>query len=578
MELWRGKTRADTPNHDGERVNSQLLHDPHFLWGISTFVLAIAATFGVAIKSAYDRRPKETPNVFGDARFMNESEVKRSGLLATRQPSGADGVYLGAWRDNRGTLQYLRDTSNTHVSICGPTRTGKSISCILPTLLSWRGSAIVNDEKGELWLQTAAWRERHLGRVIRWEPGATSGTASWNPLAEIRITTPYEVSDAQNVALMLIDVRGHGLDRLDHWQKATVPLLAALILHELYETRAFEKRRLDKEQLEELVPWVHLDDRRPPSRERIACLGDIALRFADPTSTDISLFEEMRDNLHDRDRTHFMIAAEGIGQINRSDRERSSVNSTLRTFLTLFYDPIVSANTEYSDLRLAEIADGHRPLTVYLTTLPNDTVRLRPLLRLFLTMAIRSLMHPNLRYVRGQPISPHRHQTLFCLDEFPSLGKLEEVETDLARCAAWGVKFLLAIQDLTQLDGIYGRGHSILANTQTRAYFPTGDVTTARVLSESTGTMTANTPHTTIMGRRFGFMGQVTKSIQPTAKPLLTPGQILAMRAATKDDDGRITEPGETLIFLTGHRPLLAQQMLYFTDPEFAARAQIAAA
>ena len=88
-------------------------------------------------------------------------------------------------------------------------------------------------------------------------------------------------------------------------------------------------------------------------------------------------------------------------------------------------------------------------------------------------------------------------------DEFPNLGKLEEIEMALAKCASWGVKFLLAVQDITQLNGIYGLGHSIIANTHTRAYFPTNDLATAKTLSESTGTMTAQTPHTTIMGRRF---------------------------------------------------------------------------
>lgn len=159
-------------------------------------------------------------------------------------------------------------------------------------------------------------------------------------------------------------------------------------------------------------------------------------------------------------------------------------------------------------------------------------------------------------------------------DEFPNLGKLEEIEMALAKCASWGVKFLLAVQDITQLNGIYGLGHSIIANTHTRAYFPTNDLATAKTLSESTGTMTAQTPHTTIMGRRFGLLSQVTKSIQPTSRPLMTPGEILAMRAAVKDDAGHITEPGDVLLFLMGQRPLKAQQILYFLDPDFAARAQ----
>lgn len=510
------------------------------------FIAAIGVTIGLAAKTAYQRRPKETPDVYGSARFMNEAELKQSGLLMSGQPHDSDGVYLGAWKDKHGRLQYLRDISNGHVLICGPTRTGKSVSCILPTLFSWCGSAIVHDEKGELYAQTAAWRSKHIGPVIRWEPGATTNTVSWNPLSEVRLGTPYEVADALNISLMLIDARGHGLDRLDHWNKANIPLLAGCFLHELYLARA---------------------------EQRTASFADIAAWFANPTGKADDLWEEMRDNTHDGGNPHLFVASAGRSQIDRSDRERSSVTSTLLTYLTLFFDDIVAANTSDADFVLPGLADGDAPITIYVTALPNDTVRLRPLIRLFMTMALRTLMAPPLAYVDGRPASPHRHQTLMLCDEFPSLGKLEEVETDLARGAGWGIKFLLVVQDITQLNGIYGLGHSVIANTQTRAYFPTNDLATAEALSKSTGTTTMQTPHTTIMGRRLGFLGQVTRTIQPTARPLMTPGEILAMKAPVKDAAGRILEPGDMLIFVMGHRPLQAQQLLYFADPDFQARA-----
>jgi len=509
-------------------------------------VVGILLMIALAVKSAYQQRPKEIPDVYGDARFMNEQELKRSALLVSRQRPGADGVYIGAWKDGKGRTQYLRDVSNRHVMICGPTRSGKSVSCILPTLLEYRGATIVNDIKGELLAQTGPWRAINVGPVIRWEPGALTGSASWNPLLDVRLRTPHEIADAQNIGLMLIDIRGHGLDRLDHWGKAAVPLLSALVLYELYDAQ---------------------------NTGRIASLGDVAERFSDPNNDDDdNLFQDMRNNRYINGAPHSFIAAEGAAQIKRSDRERSGVTSTLRTFLTLFYDPIVSANTSASDFRLTDIADLEQPLNIYIVTLPNDSVRLRPLVRLFLTMALRSLMAPPLIYVDGQPRSPHRHNSLIVGDELPDLGKLEEVETSLAKVASWGVKFLMGIQDVTQLNGIYGLDHSILANTHTKAFFPTGDLSTAKMLSESTGTKTEQTPHTTIMGRRIGFLGQVTKTIQATPRALMTPGEILTMKGAIKDEDDRIVEAGDMLILITGERPLKTSQMLFFEDPTFLAR------
>jgi type IV secretion system protein VirD4 len=382
------------------------------------------------------------------------------------------------------------------------------------------------------------------GRCSGGSPEPYPIQSSWNPLLDVRLQTSHEVADTQNVSLMLIDIRGHGLDRLDHWQKAAVPLLAGMILYELYDGIA---------------------------TNRIPSLGDIAARFADYSAND--LYEEMRDNTLLNGQPHLVVAAEGRAQLDRSDRERSSITSTLRTFFTLFTDPIVCANTSESNFRLDEIADQARPLTVFVTTLPVDTVRLRPLVRLFFTMMIRALMAPRLVYVDGQPQNPHRFNTLIAMDEFPSFGKLEEIEAALGRIAGWGGKFLLSVQDLTQLNGIYGLGHSIVANTHTRVFFPPNDLATAELLSKSTGTTTVATRHTTISGKRFGFLSQVTQSIQITSKPLMTAGEVLTMRSPTKDEAGRITAPGDVLIFLTGQPPLRTEQLLSFQDDDFAARA-----
>ena len=41
-----------------------------------------------------------------------------------------------------------------------PTRSGKGVGVVVPTLLSWTGSAIIHDIKGENWQATAGWRSR----------------------------------------------------------------------------------------------------------------------------------------------------------------------------------------------------------------------------------------------------------------------------------------------------------------------------------------------------------------------------------------------------------------------------------
>src|SRR4029077_595147 len=50
-----------------------------------------------------------------------------------------------------GKIHYLRHAGPEHVLCYAPTRSGKGVGLILPTLLSWQQSVFVTDLKGELY-------------------------------------------------------------------------------------------------------------------------------------------------------------------------------------------------------------------------------------------------------------------------------------------------------------------------------------------------------------------------------------------------------------------------------------------
>src|SRR6185503_17416252 len=150
------------------------------------------------------------------------------GRLAGKGPQSSGGVYVGAWLDARGRQHYLRHDGPEHVLCYAPTRSGKGVGLIVPTLLSWPESAVITDLKGELWELTAGWRKLHASnRVLRLEPASTSGGAHWNPLNEIRMGSEHEVGDVQNLATLIVDPDGRGLDT--HWQKSAQALLVGVI-------------------------------------------------------------------------------------------------------------------------------------------------------------------------------------------------------------------------------------------------------------------------------------------------------------------------------------------------------------
>ena len=226
-------------------------------WGYFQVSLMKAASVGMTVtatgllglmvaKMVAENSAKTNPYLHGSARWANQQDIERAGLLPQplsawqqltgQKRSSSDGLYVGAWRDKKGITRYLRHNGAEHVLCYAPTRSGKGVGLVIPTLLSWEHSAVITDLKGELWELTAGWRQTYArNKVLRFEPASLSGSVHWNALEEIRLATEYEVGDVQNLATLLVDPDGKGLE--SHWQKTAQALLVGVILHVLYKAQ-----------------------------------------------------------------------------------------------------------------------------------------------------------------------------------------------------------------------------------------------------------------------------------------------------------------------------------------------------
>ena len=267
--------------------------------------------------------------------------------------------------------------------------------------------------------------------MIRWEPGAVDGSAGFNFLDEVRLGTPYEVADAQNIAQMICDPNGDGIEGKDHWGKTSFDLLAGR--DPARDVQGERPTRRDGQPGGCRVRAVRSRTRNPTR----------CGRRCGPTGIC-------------RPAQHAVVAAAGRDQLDRPERERGSVLSSAKTYLTLVKDPIIAANTRRSDFRIMDLMNHERPVSLYMVTRGGDKERLRPLVRLLLTMAMRQLMGVELKYQEGQPLMPHRHRLLMMLDEFPSLGRLQIIQDALPKCAGYGIKAFLAAQNREQMFGAYG--------------------------------------------------------------------------------------------------------------------------
>jgi type IV secretion system protein VirD4 len=543
--------------------------------GVMVFV-AVGVLLGVQIGAASRRRPQKIAGLHGTARWITTAaELRDVGFLPKAGEEHGAGVYIGAWTDPKTKkTHYLRHDGPEHIGAIAPTRSGKGVGLVLPTLLSYPHSCVVNDMKGELWGQTAGWRKEYAKNiVIKFDPASAEASGRFNPVNEIRLDTIHSVGDTQNLVTMIVDPDGKGLN--DHWAKTSHALLTGLVLHILH--KKWEERDLDQETEE-------------------ATLYTVAFYLSDPTRDVKSLYEEMKNtaavvNENDRLRPNMtdnktevfkdaraVIAAAGRDMLNRPDNERGSVLSTAMSFLSLYRDPLVRKNTSCSDFRIHDLMNHEQPVTLYLVVRPSDKDRLRPLVRLVLNQIVRTLTREELkRLPDGRFISPHKRQMLLMLDEFAgSFGKLDIFEESLSFIAGYGMKAYIILQDREQLLKSYGPHENIISNLHIRIAYAPNQTQTGEWISELLGTTTIIKEDVTESGKRGSTLNQISRSYREIERPLMTADEVMHMRAPSKEaETGKITHPGDMLILGAGQYAIYGTQILYFTDDAFQARSMV---
>lgn len=514
-----------------------------FFIKVSAIIAVIFSVF-ILIRFIVLRKAQATEGLHGTAHWATESEIQSMGILEQKE-----GVYIGAWADKKGLTQYLRHNGPEHVLAFAPTRSGKGVGLVLPTLLSWPHSCLVLDIKGENWALTAGWRQKYAkNKVMKFDPTCTDGSAvRYNALAEVRLGTGYEIADIQNVATMLIDTKGEGLK--DHWAQSGASLLSGVILHTLYKAKV------------EGLPTPNLTS--------------VYKTINDPELDIRAFLETMKSYPHKEGRPHDVAATIAREALNKADNELSGVVSTAVTNLSLYVDPLVSMNTAVSDFKIKDLMNDDQPVSLYLVLKPSDKDRLRPLTRLLLNQILRILIE-ELGFENGQAIKGYKHRLLLMLDEFTSLGKLAIFQESLAFMAGYGIKSYVIIQDLTQLYGVYSKEESIISNSHIRIAYAPNKVETSELLSKMSGTTTIIKSQRTTSGKRSSvLLGQVSETFQEVQRPLLTVDECMRLPGAKKDSNGGVISGGDMLIFTAGESPIYGKQIIYFKDPVFLDRSKV---
>lgn len=382
-----------------------------------------------------DWRPFKKPeSVHGDSHWASGAEIRKMGLRSK------SGVLLGKYNN-----KFLIADGFQHILLFAPTGSGKGVGFVIPNLLFWTDSVIIHDIKLENYELTSGWRKKHLKqKVILWNPADPDGISHcYNPMDWISKKPGKMVDDVQKICNFL-------LPEQEFWQNEARALLTGIMLY-----------------------LVAADDKP-------ATLGEVVrtLRNDDVVYNLAVVLDTMGKKIHPV--SYMNIAS----YLQKPDKERGSVTSTANSSLELWSNPIIDTTTATSDFNLHEFKIT--PHTAYIGLTPDNISRLAPLMKMFYQQAAA--------FFTAKMPQPHeKHGVLMMMDEFPTLGKMEQFQAGIAYFRGYKVRLFLIIQDTEQLKGIYEESgmNSFLSNSTYRITFAANNMETANLISQLLGNKTS---------------------------------------------------------------------------------------
>ncbi|MFA1625895.1 type IV secretion system ATPase VirD4 [Rhizobium mongolense] len=440
----------------------------------------------------------------GTARWAHVGEMRRAGYF--QRYNCISGPVFGkiggpCWSD-----YYLTNGQQPHSLIVAPTRAGKGVGVVIPTLLTFKGSVIALDVKGELFELTSRARKTGGDSVFKFAPlDPGRRTSCYNPLLDITaLSSERQFTEARRLAANLITAKGQGAEGFINGAR---DLFVAGILACI--------------------------ERGTPT------IGAVYDLFAQPGEK-YKLFERLAEETQNKEAQRVFNDMAG-----NDTKILTSYTSVLGDGgLNLWADPLVKAATSRSDFSIYDLR--RRRTCLYLCVSPNDLEVIAPLMRLLFQQIVSILQ-------RSLPDKDEKHEVLFLLDEFKHLGKLETIETAITTIAGYRGRFMFIIQSLSALSGTYDEAgkQNFLSNTGMQVFMATADDETPLYISKAIGEYTFVARSTS-----YSQGGMFDRNIQNSDQgaPLLRPEQV------------RLLDDNSQIVLIKGHPPLKLRKVRYYSD------------
>ncbi len=518
----------------------------YILAGVAFFVaFAIALRLGAKryLASASSRR---RPTSFGSAQWATYSYLQEKKIF------GRDGLVLGEFvAGGDAPIEPLHYQGVRHLLTVAPTRSGKGVSSIIPNLLTYPGSVLVVDPKGENALITAHGRGK--GDVQRRITGLGQ---------KIVLLDPWDIASSR------LDIPRSGFNPLD-WIKAGDPdaaenafLLADALV--ISDTAKGDDRFWDEE-AKAVLTGVILYVATSPDEQKSRTLG----RVRDIVCLDDARLRNMLEKMFKHPDP--VVRSTASRTALKEDKLLSSVMASVQSHTHFLDSPRIRESLSRTDFSFEEIKQN--PTSIYLI-LPAD--RLQTFGR-WLRLLIQQAITVNARNIEIKPAKP----ILFILDEMPSLGRLPSLEQAFSLMAGFGMQLWGICQDLSQLARVYGENgwQTFVSNSGVIQYFGSRDKMTAEYFSTLCGVTTIEVHNFSwAVGKAIGFARSVTSSFggsgggssssstNTSDSWTRTTGINESQRKLAYPDELMVMHESQQLIFVENLDPIPGKKIVWYED------------
>ena len=525
-----------------------IMIDPKF--GLLALVASVILFNGLAFLIPY--LPKKQ-KLHGDAKFANSADVKKMGLY------GDKGIIVGKYNN-----KLLRFGGSQFVSLGAPTRTGKGVGIVIPNLMDWQESCVVQDIKQECFNFASKYRKDKLNnevylfnpfdrRTHRYNPLAyvdlngSNGDAELTDLANIIYPLPNDENgkffalQAQNLFMGLCYLCNDllttttGLNFLRTYSLKCSFDLAGLL--ELSEGFIFE--------YEHITYITNPNNKNKPIEKKEKC--------------EVSNFDETWEFLKKldkqaKDQNRIFLSSKAMDRMNAyysitAENTRSSILGSFNAPLGMFRGDNMRLATNGNDFDFRDLRK--KKMTIFIGITPDQLANAKQILNLFW----QQLILVNTKEL-PQDNAELKHKVMLLMDEFTASGYLSTYLKGISFIAGYGLRSVMIYQSNSQLEtpepNGYGRdgAKTLLTNHACQIFYTPREMEDAEKLSKILGNTTIKN-----RSRNLGKGGGGSES--DTQRPLMLPQELLTLKAEKE------------ILKIDNNKPILANKAYYYNDQYF---------